>query len=394
MFIDDFLIYSKSKKDHVVHLKLVMKLLKKEKLFAKFSKCKFWLQEIRFLKHVVNNNGYYWHLIVNFLKIAKPFTSLMQKNQNDYDCEIRYHPRKANVVADALSRKERVKLRQVRAMSMTIQSSFKDKILAAQSEASKVENASAEILRRVRTLIMDETHASRYSVHPGADKTYCDLRDMYWWPCMKKEIPEWKWDRITMDSITKLPRSSSGHDTIWVIVDRVTKSAHVLAIHEDYKIERLARICIDEIIARHGVHVRKALEFEVGDKVLLKVSPWKGEVRFGKKGKLATRYVGPFEILERIGLVAYCLRFLQELNSVHDTFHVLNLKKFLVDANLHVPLEEIKVDKPLCFVEEPVEIMDREVKKLKHSRIPIIKVCWNYKCDHEFTCERVDFIKA
>ncbi|GKF19012.1 hypothetical protein Tco_0067650, partial [Tanacetum coccineum] len=107
---------------------------------------------------------------------------------------------------------------------------------------------------------------------------------------------------------------------------------------------------------------RKPLKFEVGDRVLLKVTPWKGVVHFRKKGKLASRYVGPFEILERIGLVAYRLRLPKELNSVHDTFHVSNLKKCLADANLHVSLDEIKVEKTLRFVEEPVDIMDREVK--------------------------------
>nr|GFA13595.1 putative reverse transcriptase domain-containing protein [Tanacetum cinerariifolium] len=108
----------------------------------------------------------------------------------------------------------------------------------------------------------------------------------------------------------------------------------------------------------------KPLEFEVGDRVLLKVTPWKGVVRFRKKGKLAPRYVGTFEILERISLVAYRLRLAKELNSVHDTFHVSNLKKCLANTNLHVPLDEIKVDKTLRFVKEPVEIMDREIKKL------------------------------
>ncbi|GKA28795.1 hypothetical protein Tco_0715040 [Tanacetum coccineum] len=119
---------------------------------------------------------------------------------------------------------------------------------------------------------------------------------------------------------------------------------------------------------------RTLLEFEVGDQVLLKVSPWKGVVRFGKKGKLAPRYAGPFEIIERIGYVAYRLILPQELSSMHDRFHVLNLKKCLVYANLHVPLEEIKVDNTLCFVEKTVEIMDRKVKRLKCSKIPIIKL--------------------
>ncbi|GJT90316.1 putative reverse transcriptase domain-containing protein [Tanacetum coccineum] len=135
-------------------------------------------------------------------------------------------------------------------------------------------------------------------------------------------------------------------------------------------------------------------KFEVGDQVLLEVSPWKGVVHFRKKGKLAPRYVGPFEILERIGPVAYRLRLPQELSSVHDTFHVSNLKKCLANANLHVPLEEIKVDKTIRFVEEPVEIMDSEVKKLKRSRILNVKVRWNSKHGPEFTWEREDFMKA
>ncbi|GKA47269.1 putative reverse transcriptase domain-containing protein [Tanacetum coccineum] len=139
---------------------------------------------------------------------------------------------------------------------------------------------------------------------------------------------------------------------------------------------------------------RKPLEFEVGDRVMLKVSPWKGVIRFGKKGKLAPRYVGPFEILERIGPVAYRLRLPEELSGVHDTFHVSNLKKCLADASLHVPLGEIKVDKTLRFVEEPVEIMDREVKSLKRSKIALVKVRWNSKRGPEFTWEREDYMKS
>ncbi|GKB41121.1 hypothetical protein Tco_0886063, partial [Tanacetum coccineum] len=111
-----------------------------------------------------------------------------------------------------------------------------------------------------------------------------------------------------------------------------------------------------------------------------KVTPWKDVVHFGKKGKLAPRYVEPFEILERIGLVAYRLRLPEELSSVHDTFHVSNMKKCLTDANLHVPMDEIKVDKTFRFVKEPIEIMDREIKKLKHRKITLVKVRWNSKC--------------
>nr|GFB06922.1 putative reverse transcriptase domain-containing protein [Tanacetum cinerariifolium] len=220
------------------------------------------------------------------------------------------HPGKANVVADALSRKERLKPRRVRAISMTIRSGLKAKILEAQGEASKDLKAPAEWLRGlerhfkkrdnsgvyffnrvwipsvggIRKLIMDEAHTSRYSVHPGADKMYYDLKDLYWWHGMKRdiaeyvskrltyskikaehqkpsgflqqpEILEWKWEKITMDLVTKLPKSSSGHDAIWVVVDRLTKSAHFLPIREDYKTKKLARIYINEIVARHGVLV-------------------------------------------------------------------------------------------------------------------------------------------
>ncbi|GJT35220.1 putative reverse transcriptase domain-containing protein [Tanacetum coccineum] len=312
---------------------------------------------------------------------------------------------KANVVADALSRKERVKPRCVRAMAMTIQPGVK-----------------AEHQRPSGLL-------------------------------QQPEIPEWKWDKITMDFITKLPKTKSGHDTIWVIVDRLTKSAYFLAMREDYSSERLAKLYIDDIVARHGFPVlifriemdglhhvarlwaetgessligpelvqettdmvvlikeklkaardrqksyadnrRKPLEFEVGDRVLLKVSPWKGVICFGKRGKLAPRYVGLFEILERIGPIAYQLRFPEELSSVHDTFYVSNLKKCLADANLHVPLNEIKIDKTLRFVKEPVEIMDREVRSLKRSKISLMKVRWNSKRGPEFTWEREDHMKS
>ncbi|GJX18293.1 hypothetical protein Tco_0219125 [Tanacetum coccineum] len=139
---------------------------------------------------------------------------------------------------------------------------------------------------------------------------------------------------------------------------------------------------------------RKPLEFKVEDRVLLKVPPWKGVVRFGKKGKLAPRYVGPFEIVEHVGPVAYHLRLPQELSCVHDVFHVSNLKKCLAESDVQVPLEEIKVDDKLYFVEEPVEIMDRQVKKLKRSWILIVKVCWDSHRGAEFTWEQEDQFKA
>ncbi|GJR69240.1 putative reverse transcriptase domain-containing protein [Tanacetum coccineum] len=132
---------------------------------------------------------------------------------------------------------------------------------------------------------------------------------------------------------------------------------------------------------------RKPLEFQVGDRVLLKVSPWKGVVQFGKKGKLAPRYVGPFEIIERVGPVAYRLKLPQELSCVHDTFHVSNLKKCLAEPDVQVPLDEIEIDENLRFIEEPLEIVERDVKKLKRRRIPLVKVRWNSRQGAEYTWE-------
>ncbi|GJU21865.1 putative reverse transcriptase domain-containing protein [Tanacetum coccineum] len=135
---------------------------------------------------------------------------------------------------------------------------------------------------------------------------------------------------------------------------------------------------------------RKPLEFQDGDKVMLKVSPCKGVIRFSKRGKLNPRYIGPFKILAKVGTVAYQLELPEKLSRVHSTFHVSNLKKCLSDEPLAIPLDEIHVDDKLNFIKEPIEIMDREVKRLKQSRIPIVKVRWNSRRGPEYTWERED----
>ncbi|GKC69573.1 putative reverse transcriptase domain-containing protein [Tanacetum coccineum] len=139
---------------------------------------------------------------------------------------------------------------------------------------------------------------------------------------------------------------------------------------------------------------RKPLEFQVGDRVMLKVSPRKGIIRFGKRGKLNPWYIRPFKILKRVGPVAYKLELPEELSNLHSTFHVSNLKKCLSDKSIIIPMKELRLDDKLNFVEEPVEIMDREIKQLRQSRIPIVKVRWNSKRGPEFTWEREDDIRA
>ncbi|GJU82763.1 putative reverse transcriptase domain-containing protein [Tanacetum coccineum] len=290
----------------------------------------------------------------------------------------------------------------------------------------------------LKTVIMHESYKSKYSIHLGFNKMYRDMKKLYWWPNMKANIATY--DNITMDFVTKLPKSSQGYDTIWVIVDRLTKSAIFVPMRETDPLEKLARISLqkalgtnlDMSIAYHPqtnrqsertiqtlkymLHacaidfgkgwvnhlqlvefsynnsyyasikaapfealygrkccsLHKPMEFQVADKVMLKVSPWKG-FTFGNE-ELNLRYVGPFKVLEKVGSVAYKLELPKELNRVHNMFHVSNLKKCYANEPLAVLLDGLHFDDKLQFIEEPVEIMDREVKRLKRSRIPIIKV--------------------
>nr|GEZ95787.1 putative reverse transcriptase domain-containing protein [Tanacetum cinerariifolium] len=444
---------------------------------------------------------------------------------------------KANVVADALSRKEQEPLR-VRSLVMTISLDLPKQILNAQNEVQKPENiknedvggmlVENEVIREqklepladgtqclngrswlpfygdLRTVIVHESHKSKYSVHPGSDKMYQDMKKLYWWPNMKADIatyvskcltcakvkaehqrssgllvqpkiPKWKWDNITMDFVTKLPKSSQGYDTIWVIVDRLTKSAIFTPMREIDPMDKLTRIYLKELsqgmldmsTAYHpktdsqserniqtledmllacaidfgkgwvnhfplvkfsynnSYHAsikaapfealydqkcrspicwtevgeaqksyadlkRKQMEFQVGDTVMLKVSPWKGVVCFGKRGKLNPGYVGPFKVLERVGDVSYKLDLPEVMSRVHNTFYVSNLKKCHADEPLAIPLDGLHVDDKLHFIEEAMEIVDRKVKRLKRSRIPLVKVRWNSKRGLEFGNTRIN----
>nr|GEX07554.1 putative reverse transcriptase domain-containing protein [Tanacetum cinerariifolium] len=315
----------------------------------------------------------------------------------DYDCDICYHPRKANVVADALSRKERSRPLRVRALVMTMGLNLPKEILEAQTEALKPKNLSAEDVRG-----MLRKYLPKEKLEPRADGTLC------------------------------LNNKS------WVIVDRLTKSAHFLPMRENDPTEKLMKLYRKELVTRHGVPIsiifdrdgrftslfwqalhkalgtrldmstiqvvrdqqksyadlkRKPIHFQVGDRVMLKVSPWTWVVRFGKQGKLNPRYIGPFKVLSKVGDVSYRLELPQQLSRVHNMFHVSNLKKCLSNESLVISLDELHINDKLHFVEEPVEIIDREIKQLNKSRIPIIKVRWNSKQGHEFTCEHEDKFK-
>ncbi|GKA43378.1 putative reverse transcriptase domain-containing protein [Tanacetum coccineum] len=414
MFIDGILFYSKDEEEHGKHLKIILELLKKERLYAKFSKCDFWLDSVQFLGHVIDRNGVHVdpakiEAIKNWAAPTMPTEQklcsasilalpegtedfvvycdaslkgygavLMQREKkelnlrqrrwiellSDYDCEIRYHPGKANVVADALSRKEMNKPLRVRALMMTIHNDLPEQIREAQKEAMKRKNVKAVNLGRLtkqifefrldrtrcfgsrvwlprynglRDLVMHESHKSKYSIHPGSDKMYQDLKLLYWWPNMKADIATYKWERITMDFVSGLPRTSSGYDTIWVIVDRLTKSAHFLPTKKMDSMEKLTQLYLKEVVYRHGVPVSIISDRDSH----------------------------------------FTSRFWRSLQKALGT----NLDM----SDIVVPMDEIQLDDKLHMIEEPVEVVDREVKRLKQSRILIVKVRWNSQRGPEFT---------
>ncbi|GKB72430.1 putative reverse transcriptase domain-containing protein [Tanacetum coccineum] len=499
VFIDDILIYSKSKEDHEEHLKIILGLLKKEKLYAKFSKCDFWLHSVQFLKvrQFMGLAGYYRIFIEGFPLIAKPLTKLTQKNKkyewsedeeeafqmlkhklcsalilalpegsedfvvycdayikgfgavliqrekvvsyasrqlkkheenyttldlelgavvfalrlwrhylygtkcvmfidhkslqyildkkelnmrqrrwiellSDYDCEIRYHPGKANVVADALSRKEREKPIRVRALVMTVYPDLSERILKAQTEAMKEENVKVENLGRLLKPI--------FKIRPNRIR-YFNKR--VWLPLVPVSIISDKdsqfssgfWRSLQKNLGTDVNMSTAYHPKM------DGQSERTIQTFED-----MLRACPEDRKSYADVR-RKPMEFSVGDIVMLKVSPWKGVICFGKRGMLSPRYIGPFKIIDRISPVAYKLELPEKLRRIHNTFHVYNLKRCFADENLITPLKEIQLDDKLHFIVEPVEIMDREVKQLKQSRIPIVKVRWNSR---RGTCVELD----
>ncbi|KAK5842666.1 hypothetical protein PVK06_005048 [Gossypium arboreum] len=757
VFIDDILVYSRDETEHAEHLRLVLQILRDKQLYAKFSKCEFWLKEVSFLGHVVSASGvrvdpnkilaivdwrpprnvtevrsflglagYYRRFVKGFSTIATPMTKLLQKDVKfewtekcqksfdqlkaylteapilvqpesgkefviysdasllglgcvlmqegrvvayasrqlkpheknypthdlelaaivfalkiwrhylfgekchvysdhkslkylmtqrdlnlrqrrwlellkDYELVIDYHPGKANVVADALSRKS---LFALRAMNVHL-SILPDNVLVAELEAKpllahqirEAQKVDEELLAKraecvlskesefqiddddclrfrsrlcvpknseLISMILNEAHCSRMSIHPGSTKMYNDLKRQFWWPGMKRDIsefvsrclicqqvkaehqvpsgllqpimiPEWKWDRVTMDFVSGLPLSVSKKDAIWVVVDRLTKSAHFIPVRTDFSMDKLAELYVSQIVRLHGVPIsivsdrdprftsrfwkklqdalgtklhfstafhpqtdgqseriiqiledmlrccilefsgswerylpliefaynnsfqssikmapyealygrkcrtplfwtelsegkffgvdlvkdaeqkvrvireslkaasdrqksyadlkRKDIEYQVGDKVFLKVSPWKKVLRFGRKGKLSPRFIGPYEVSERVGPVAYRLILPPELERIHNVFHVSMLRRYRSDPSHVIAPSEIEIQPNLSYEEEPVRIMMREVKELRNKKIPLVKVLWHKHGIEEATWELEDSMK-
>ncbi|GKA68301.1 putative reverse transcriptase domain-containing protein [Tanacetum coccineum] len=304
---------------------------------------------------------------------------------SDYDCEIRYHLGKANVVADALSRKKRIKLLRVRALVMTIRRIYRRKSWNLGVDKNPYANLQ-ELVCQVYVTMRDcdqatESNKSNTQSIPGSDKMYQDMKKLYWWPNMKADIATY----INFGSgwvkhlpLVEFSYNNSYHASIkaalfealygqkchspvcWAEVGQVQLTGPEMVQETTEKVIQIKQ----RMQAAHDRQKsyadlkRKPMEFQVMDRVMLKVLPWKGVVRFGKRGKLNPRFVGPFKVLEKVRSIAYKLELPQELSRVHNIFHVSNLKKCYSDEPLAVPLEGLHLDDKLRFVEEPVEIMD------------------------------------
>ncbi|GJV92578.1 putative reverse transcriptase domain-containing protein [Tanacetum coccineum] len=437
VFIDDILIYSRNKEEHANHLRIILELLKKEKLYAKFSKCDFWIRIVNtsILRTHRLLSKIYQRFIKDFSKIVKSLTELTQKNKKciwgkdqestfqllkqklceapilslpkgnddfvvycdashqgavvfalkiwrhymygtdhkslqhildqkelnmrqrrwlellaDYDCEIRYHPGKANVIADALRQKERIKPLRLKTESTLKEENIKAKNLRGMDKSFEIRPDGTRCIKNrswlplfgnLRDLIMHESYKSKYSIHPALElKQNVRSHPAYCYHANIKATP-----------FEALYGRKCRSPVFWAEVGDVQLTGPEIIYETFEKIVQIRqRLQATRDRQRSYANIRrKPLEFQVGDRVMLKVSPRKGVIRFGKRGKLNPRYIRPFKILERMGSVAYKLEFPEELSNVHNTFHVSNLKKCLSDESLVIPMKELRLDDKLNF---------------------------------------------
>nr|GEX35771.1 hypothetical protein [Tanacetum cinerariifolium] len=438
---------NQNKKEHEERLRIILELLQKEKLYAKFLKFEFCLDFVKFLGLVINSQGvhvdppnveaikswtalksltevrqflglagYYRRFIEGFSLIAKPLTKdklcsalilalpegskdfviycdaslkgygvvLMQRekvisyasrqlrtheeNYITHDLELGavvyalrlwshylYGVKKANVVADAQSRKEREKPLRVRSLVLTDHKDLMQQILEAKVESLKEGNVQKEDLGRM------QKHGVPMSVISDKDSLFTSR----YWVYLQKALG------TQLDLSTAYYPETDGQSerTIQTLEDKLRACVIGFGSSWDKHLPSRQKSYADL--------KRRLTEFEVGDKVMLKVSPWRGVIRFGKRRKLSPLFIRPFKVIGRIRPVAYKLELPHKLRGIHDTFHVSNLKRCFVNDDVVIPLDEVQLNDKLHFVEKPVEIMDREVKRLKQSRISIVKVCWN-----------------
>nr|GEW37219.1 retrotransposon protein, putative, Ty3-gypsy subclass [Tanacetum cinerariifolium] len=384
----------------------------------------------------------------------------------DYDTNIQYHLGKANVVADALSRKsgmiagikvEEEIIRDLERLDIKL-------YVCGQHGYWASLRVKPDLIFRIKEAQKEgKAHSSSFSVHLGSTKMYHDLKQHFWWSGMKRDvatfvsrclicqqvkiehqrasgllqpldIPVWKWNEISMDFVTGLPRTQGRHDAIWVVVDRLTKSAHFLPIRKDYSVSKLAEtfqqeivrlhewtgnwdnyICLVEFAYNNSWHASiKCAPFEmlygrkcrapicwdqVGERVIegpkiIEVSPARRVRHFGIKGKLSPRFIGPFKILDRVGEVSYRLALPPQLSHVHNVFHVSLLRGYKYHP-LHVvsyPLDQIHAD--LSYFEEPKAILDHQDRVTRNKTIPFVKIFWRNHPEREAIWETEKSIRT
>ncbi|GKA17613.1 putative reverse transcriptase domain-containing protein [Tanacetum coccineum] len=483
VFIDDILVYSKTKEEHKDHLRIVLGTLRKKKLYAKFLKCEFWLGQVAFLGHIVSADGitmdlakvepitkwprpttvievksflglagYYRRFVDGFSRLALPLTKLMRKgekfvcdeergrlksyeeNYPTHDLELAavvfalkiwrhyLYGETSDIFTDhkSLSRKSgflvnlKIKPEILKDLELIevelcicgydgdwailkIEPNLILQIKEAQKEDSELWLCVPDD-PTLREAVLLEAHSAHFSIHPGSTKMYEDLKQKFYGLLQLLDIPVWKWDGISMDFMTGLPHTQKKNDAIWIVVDRLTKSAYFLPIQKDYLGTRLkfsttfhpqtdgqtkrtiqtleymlrscalewtrnwdAYLCLNEVGERL-IEGPELIEV-TNEKVTIakeKLKEARGVRCFGIKWKLSPRFIGPFEFLDRIGKVSYRLALPPKLSHVHNVFHVSLLRGYNYHP-LHVvsyPLDQIRED--LSFVEEPESILDRQ----------------------------------